>query len=254
MLFPRKKYLERLVENQGNGLVKIVTGGRRCGKSFLLFNIFHNYLMEQGVGEDHIIELSLDDRKNRNLRNPDLLLDYIDSQVKKDGRQYYVMLDEVQLVDDFVEVLLSLMHSPNLEVYVSGSNSKFLSKDVVTEFRGRGKEIRVWPLSFKEFYETKGGDRRAAWNEYYTFGGLPQVALLPSMEQKTDYLSDIFELTYLKDIIDRNHLRNPEGMSQLVRVLASTIGASLSAPALALKPPTTMPVSVPAASTSPLSA
>ncbi len=175
MIIQRQTYLDRLVAGIGNGLVKIVTGGRRCGKSFLLFTLFHQYLVRHGVAESHIIELSLDDRRSRALRNPDTLLDYIDAHLQDDVAKHYVILDEVQLVEDFVEVLLSLMHNPKLEVYVSGSNSKFLSKDVVTEFRGRGEEIRVWPLSFGEYYAAVGGDRRTAWQDYYTFGGLPQV-------------------------------------------------------------------------------
>ena len=163
MIFKRTKYLEKLIAAQGNGLVKIVTGGRRCGKSFLLFNLFHQYLIGSGVEDSHIIELSLDDRKSKAFRDPDVLLDYIDSKISKDGKRYYIILDEIQLVDDFVEVLLSLMHTPMLDIYVSGSNSKFLSKDVVTEFRGRGEEIRIWPLSFSEYYEEIGGDRSIAW-------------------------------------------------------------------------------------------
>ena len=225
MIFKRKKYLERLVAGQGNGLVKIVTGGRRCGKSFLLFNLFHQYLNESGVSESHIIELSLDERKSKPLRNPDALLDYIDSKIGKDNGKYFVILDEVQLVEDFVEVLLSLMHNPRLEVYVSGSNSKFLSKDVVTEFRGRGDEIRVWPLSFAEYYEEMGGDRTMAWRNYYTFGGLPQVALINDDEGKIQFLRNLYELTYLRDIIDRNRLRNEVGMRQLVQILSSCIGS-----------------------------
>ena len=224
--FERKNYLEKLIESQGNGLVKIVTGGRRCGKSFLLFEIFHGYLIGQGVDEKYIVELSLDDRINRSLRNPDVLLDYIEKRTPSDGHTYYVVLDEVQLVDDFVEVLLSLMHKRHLDVYVSGSNSKFLSKDVVTEFRGRGDEIRVWPLSFKEYFEVVGGDRFQAWNEYYTYGGLPQVVQFESAAKKMEYLLNLYELTYLHDVIERNHLRNPEGLSQLTQILASTIGTS----------------------------
>lgn len=226
MIFKRQKYLDKLIAGQGNGLVKIVTGGRRCGKSFLLFNIFHKNLIYNGVSEDHIIELSLDDRKSKSLRDPDALLAYIDERVNQDGRTYYVILDEIQFVEDFVEVLLSLMHTPNVEVYVSGSNSKFLSKDVVTEFRGRGDEIRVWPLSFAEYYEEIGGDRTMAWREYYTFGGLPQVALIKEHEKKIEFLQGMYELTYLRDIIERNHLRNAEGMRQLVQILSSGIGAS----------------------------
>ena len=226
MIFKRQKYLDKLIAGQGNGQVKIVTGGRRCGKSFLLFNIFHKNLISNGVSEDHIIELSLDDRKSKSLRDPDALLAYIDERVNQDGRTYYVILDEIQFVEDFVEVLLSLMHTPNVEVYVSGSNSKFLSKDVVTEFRGRGDEIRVWPLSFAEYYEEIGGDRSMAWREYYTFGGLPQVALIKEHEKKIEFLQGMYELTYLRDIIERNHLRNAEGMRQLVQILSSGIGAS----------------------------
>lgn len=226
MIFKRKKYLDKLVAGQGNGMVKIITGGRRCGKSFLLFNLFHQYLIEHGVDEDHIIGLSLDERKSKPLRNPDALLDYVDERVKRDGNTYYVILDEVQMVDDFVEVLLTLMHNSQLEVYVSGSNSKFLSKDVVTEFRGRGDEIRVWPLSFAEYYEEMGGDRTLSWREYYTYGGLPQVTLIEEREKKIEFLQNIYELTYLKDIIERNHLRNAEGMRQLVQILSSGIGAS----------------------------
>ena len=207
-------------------MVKIVTGGRRCGKSFLLFELFHQYLVGQGVAEDHIIEVSLDDRHSRNLRNPDVLLDYIANHKQKDKKTHYVILDEVQLVEDFVEVLLSLMHDPQLDVFVSGSNSKFLSKDVVTEFRGRGDEIRVWPLSFSEFCEKYSNDKQQAWRDYYTFGGLPQVALTESREKKLEYLHNLYELTYFRDVIERHHLRNEEGLRQLIQVLASGIGSS----------------------------
>lgn len=206
-------------------MVKIVTGIRRSGKSFLLFNLFHQYLTSQGVPENHIIEISLDNRTNKRLRNPDALLDYINRQIQSDGQIYYVILDEVQLVDDFVEVLLSLMQDKRLDVYVSGSNSKFLSKDVVTEFRGRGDEIHLYPLSFAEYYAAVGGDTHAAWKDYYTFGGLPQVLLTSNEEKKMNYLADLYELTYLKDIIERNHLRNQEGLRTLVRILASNVGS-----------------------------
>ena len=226
MLIKRDIYLDKLIERQNNGMVKVITGIRRCGKSFLLFNLFHNYLVSHGVSEEHIIEISFDDRKSKPFRNPDTLLDYIEERVKKDGSIHYIILDEVQMVEDFVEVLLSLMHKPQLEIYVSGSNSKFLSKDVVTEFRGRGDEIRVWPLSFAEYYEELGGDRTLSWREYYTYGGLPQVALLADGERKMEYLRNMYELTYLRDIIDRNHLRNADGMRQLVQILSSGIGSS----------------------------
>lgn len=226
MIIKRDYYLNQLIESQGNGLVKIVTGGRRCGKSFLLFNLFRNYLLDSGVSEDHIVGLSLDDRRSSPLRDPDRLLDYIDSKVRTDGKTHFIILDEVQLVRDFVEVLLSLMHNPQLEIYVSGSNSKFLSKDVVTEFRGRGDEIRVWSLSFSEYYAAVGGDKTAAWKDYYTYGGLPQLLQMPNEQKKIEYLTNLFEVTYLRDVIERNHLRNAAGMRQLVRILASAIGSS----------------------------
>ena len=199
---------------------------RRSGKSFLLMTLFHQYLIEQGVAENHIIEISLDNRKNKPLRNPDALLERIDHLIQSDGQMYYVILDEVQLVDDFVEVLLSLMQDKRLDVYVSGSNSRFLSKDVVTEFRGRGDEIHLFPLSFAEYYAAIGGDKHDAWKEYYTYGGLPQILQIDNEEKKINYLLDLYELTYIKDIIERNHLRNVEGLRALVRVLASNIGSS----------------------------
>ena len=226
MIITRQKYLEMLVAGQGNGLVKIVTGGRRCGKSFLLFQIFHQYLLQHGVDEGHLIEVSLDDRRNRKLCDPDALLDYLDSRIKSDGKTNFIFLDEIQLVDDFIGVLLSLMHTPNTEVYVSGSNSKFLSKDVVTEFRGRGQEIRIWPLSFSDYYGAVGGERSQAWKDYYTFGGLPQILSLGTERAKRSYLRDIYEVTYIKDIVERNKIKVPEGLRELVRILASGIGSS----------------------------
>lgn len=226
MIFERKQYLQKLINGQGNGMVKIVTGIRRCGKSFLLFNIFRQYLLDHGTAEDHIISLSLDDRHNRSLTQPDALLACIDTHIAQDGKQYYVILDEVQLVDDFVGVLLSLMHTPNVEVYVSGSNSKFLSSDVVTEFRGRGWEIRVHPLSFAEYYAVAGGDKQEVLHEYYTYGGLPQVYAMTTPAEKEQYLNNLYETTYLRDIMERNHLQNEDGMRRLVQVLSSDIGAS----------------------------
>lgn len=226
MIITRQKYLDMLVAGQGNGLVKIVTGGRRCGKSFLLFQIFHQYLLQHGVDEGHLIEVSLDDRRNRKLCDPDALLDYLDSRIKSDGKTNFIFLDEIQLVDDFIGVLLSLMHTPNTEVYVSGSNSKFLSKDVVTEFRGRGQEIRIWPLSFSEYYGAVGGERSQAWKDYYTFGGLPQILSSDTERAKRSYLRDIYEVTYIKDIVERNKIKVPEGLRELVRILASGIGSS----------------------------
>ena len=225
MIIQRKKYLDMLISGEGNNLVKIVTGVRRCGKSFLLFKLFRNYLTEKGVDEQHIIELSLDDLRNKKLRNPETLLKYIDSHLLNDKKTTYIILDEVQLVQDFVEVLLSLLHTPFVDVYVSGSNSKFLSKDVVTEFRGRGDEIRVFPLSFSEFYSAVGGDKSEVWKEYYTYGGLPQILEFDSEKKKSDYLKNLYELTYMKDVQERNHLRNADGLFKVVQMLASCIGS-----------------------------
>ena len=225
MIYKRKRYLDKLVSSRENGLVKIITGGRRCGKSFLLFHLFHDYLVGDGVSEDHIIELSLDDRRSSECRDPDKLLAYIDERVAEGSGKYYVILDEVQLVKDFVEVLLSLMHNSRLDVYVSGSNSRFLSKDVVTEFRGRGDEIRVWPLSFSEYCEGSDADRTTLWREYYVYGGLPQLSLMKGSDRKIEYLKNIYELTYFRDIVERNGLRNENGMEQLVEVLSSSIGS-----------------------------
>ena len=214
-----------LISGEGNNLVKIVTGVRRCGKSFLLFKLFRNYLTEKGVDEQHIIELSLDDLRNKKLRNPETLLEYIDSHLLNDKKTTYIILDEVQLVQDFIEVLLTLLHTPFVDVYVSGSNSKFLSKDVVTEFRGRGDEIRVFPLSFSEFYSAVDGDKSEVWKEYYTYGGLPQILEFDSEKKKSDYLKNLYELTYMKDVQERNHLRNADGLFKVVQMLASCIGS-----------------------------
>ena len=225
MIIQRKKYLDMLISGEGNNLVKIVTGVRRCGKSFLLFKLFRNYLTEKGVDEQHIIELSLDDLRNKKLRNPETLLEYIDLHLLNDKKTTYIILDEVQLVQDFVEVLLTLLHTPFVDVYVSGSNSKFLSKDVVTEFRGRGDEIRVFPLSFSEFYSAVDGDKSEVWKEYYTYGGLPQILEFDSEKKKSDYLKNLYELTYMKDVQERNHLRNADGLFKVVQMLASCIGS-----------------------------
>lgn len=229
MIFERKHYLDKLISAEGNGMIKIVTGIRRCGKSFLLFNLFHNYLINKGVNSTHIIELAMDDNHNKKLLNADALLEYIDNHIVNDGDTNYVLLDEIQLVDDFVGVMLSLLHMHNVETYVSGSNSKFLSKDVVTEFRGRGWEIRVHPLSFAEYYEGVGGELLKAMNDYYTYGGLPKVAQLKSELEKKQYLSDVYATIYMRDIIERNHLQNEEGLMAIMRVLASDIGTSFNA-------------------------
>ncbi|MCQ2360407.1 MAG: ATP-binding protein [Paludibacteraceae bacterium] len=226
MVFERKSYLQQLIDSRGNGIVKIVTGIRRCGKSYLLCNLFHAWLIKYGVAEDHIIQLGLDTRKNKALLNPDKLIEFVEGKIVNDGAITYVILDEIQLVDDFVGVILSFMQMPNVDVYVSGSNSKFLSSEVATEFRGRGKEIRVHPLSFAEYFEAVGGDRDKALDIYYKYGGLPQVAQMDDEREKREYLLNIYETVYLRDVIDRNHLRNPEGLRQLIQVLASNISCS----------------------------
>ena len=226
MIFERKYYLNQLIHGMGNGMVKIVTGIRRCGKSFLLFNLFRNHLLQNGVREDHMIGLSLDDLRNSELRNPIKLLDYIESKLQNDGTTHYVILDEVQLVDRFVEVLLSLMHLPNLEIYVSGSNSKFLSSDIVTEFRGRGDEIRVYPLTMSELMEEMKADFYSALKLYFRYGGLPQAVLQGDEHKREEFLRVMYDTTYLRDVVERNHLRNVLGMRELVQVLASNIGAT----------------------------
>ena len=225
MLFKRKTYIEKLISADGNGMIKIVTGIRRCGKSFLLFNLFKQHLLDTGVAEDHIIEVNLEDRRNRKLRDPDALLDHIDGLMVDKGK-YYILLDEVQMVKDFEDVLNSYLHVSNAEVYVTGSNAKFLSKDVITEFRGRGWEIRVRPLSFSEYYEGIGGDFRNALETYYIYGGLPAVALLNTAEEKQTYLRSVYETVYLRDVLQRNSLRNADGMWELVKILASSMGSS----------------------------
>jgi hypothetical protein len=225
MLFERKYYLSQLQNADGNGMIKIITGMRRCGKSFLLFNIFRKSLLERGIHEDHIIKVNLEDRRNKKLRNPDALLEHID-KLMTDTEKYYILLDEVQLVSEFEDVLNSYLDVPNAEVYVTSSNAKFLSRDIITEFRGRGWEVRIHPLSFAEYYEVIGGEKAEALDQYYKYGGLPAVAGMKRARDKQNYLRKIFETVYLRDVIDRNHLKNADGLRELVRILASTMGAS----------------------------
>lgn len=225
MLFERKYYLSQLQNADGNGMIKIITGMRRCGKSFLLFNIFRKSLLQRGIHEDHIIKVNLEDRRNKKLRNPDALLEHID-KLMTDAEKYYILLDEVQLVSEFEDVLNSYLGVPNAEVYVTGSNAKFLSRDIITEFRGRGWEVRIHPLSFAEYYEVIGGEKAEALDQYYKYGGLPAVAGMKRAKDKQNYLREIFETVYLRDVIDRNHLKNADGLRELVRILASTMGAS----------------------------
>lgn len=224
MLISRDKYLDALKIRINNNMIKVITGIRRCGKSYLVFKIFYNFLLESGVPEDHIIKIELDQRKNREYRNPDKILDYIDSLINDDN-QYYVLLDEVQMLDEFEEVLNSLLHIDNVDVYVTGSNSKFLSKDIITEFRGRGDEVHVYPLSFKEFMEAYDGDIYKGWAEYVTYGGLPLAVTMKTDEQKAQYLTTLFSETYIKDIIERNHIEKEQELNDLINVIASTIGA-----------------------------
>ena len=224
MEIKRDIYLDRLIRREKNGLIKIVTGVRRCGKSYLLFNLFHNYLLEKGVREDHIIEIALDDRSNKELRDPDNMLKYVKERIV-DKDTYYIILDEVQLLAEFEDVLNSFMHIRNADVYVTGSNSKFLSSDLVTEFRGRGDEIRIYPLSFREYCSVYEGSADEAWDDYFTYGGLPLILSRETTEEKAEYLMSLFQKVYLSDIIDRHKVRHQEELDELVDILASAVGS-----------------------------
>ena len=229
MNIERNIYLDRLVHRMHNGMIKVITGIRRCGKSYLLFKLFYRYLLEQGVPEENIIVMELDRWKNREYRNPEVLLDYIDSHMP-DDKQYYILLDEVQMMENFEEVLNSLLHYPNADIYVTGSNSKFLSSDILTEFRGRGDEVHVFPLSFSEFMQVYSGDVYHGWADYVMYGGLPLCATMQTEEQKVQYLSKLFEETYLKDILERHNIAKTQELEDLVNILASAVG-SLTNPA-----------------------
>ena len=224
MEIKRDLYLNKLINKKHNGLIKVITGIRRCGKSYLLFNLFKDYLAAEVTDEQHIIEIAFDSFENKRFRDPDVLYPYLKDKVCDDG-MYYVLLDEVQLLGEFEAVLNSLTRMKNVDVYVTGSNARFLSKDVITEFRGRGDEVRIYPLSFSEFYSAYDGDYDDAWNEYMTYGGLPQTAVLRSERQKAEYLKNIFSNVYLKDVVERNHIQNSEELGTLVDILASAIGA-----------------------------
>ena len=220
----RNSYLKQLISGKQNGLIKIVTGIRRCGKSYLLFKIFRNHLLEQGVTPDHIISLALDDILNEEYCDPKKLVLYIKENIK-DSQIHYVLLDEVQMVDNFVGALNSLLHIDNVDVYVTGSNSKFLSSDIATEFRGRGDEIRIYPLSFSEFLSEYSGDKNDAWRDYITYGGLPLILSLESSQQKSNYLHNLYQTVYLKDLIDRNGIKKAVEFDALTKVMASSIGS-----------------------------
>ena len=224
MIIKRDFYLSKLIQHKKNGLVKIITGIRRCGKSYLLFKLFRDHLLESGIKEDHIISVALDDFGNRRLQNPDELYNYVKSQII-DGEDYFILLDEIQLVPEFESVINGFMHIDNADIYITGSNSKFLSSDIITEFRGRGDEIRVYPLNFSEFYSVYGGDFDNAWIMYCNYGGMPLCLSMETLADKAKYLTGLFDTTYLADIINRNNLRGNEEINELTDVLASSIGS-----------------------------
>lgn len=225
MIIQRKKYLDRLIAHKHNGLIKVITGIRRCGKSYLLFKLFKEHLLSEGVMPSHIIEIELDNRINKSLRDPDKCLEYVRNLIKDQDR-YYLLIDEVQYMSEFEDVLNSFLHIENLDTFVTGSNSKFLSKDIITEFRGRGDEISIYPLSFEEYIqtcpETAWDD---AWNQYSRYGGLPYTALLTDAEEKGAYLKKLFNEVYIKDILERNNIRNDIGIEQLINIISSGIGS-----------------------------
>jgi predicted AAA+ superfamily ATPase len=220
----RDGYLNKLIGKERNGLIKVVTGVRRSGKSYLLLNLFHDHLIQKGGDESHIIEVALDDRSNKELRNPDSMLRYVKEKIK-DNQTYYVILDEVQLLEEFEDVLNSFLHIRNADVYVTGSNSKFLSSDIITEFRGRGDEIRVYPLCFREYAAAHGGTTEEAWDDYFIYGGLPLILSRRTPEEKVEYLQTLFQKVYLSDIVDRHKVRNRDELDELVNILASAIGS-----------------------------
>ena len=209
---------------QNNGMIKVITGMRRCGKSFLLFEIFTSYLEKNGVAPDHIIKVDLENYKNRAMRNPDNLYAYVESRII-DGGMYYILLDEVQMLDNFEDVLNGFLKMRNVDVYVTGSNAKFLSKDIITEFRGRGFEVKMYPLSFSEFMSAYSGSVQAGFNEYMLYGGLPQILSYTSEEQKVRFLKTLFDETYIKDIKDRHDIRKDDDLEELINIMASGIGA-----------------------------
>lgn len=224
MVINRDIYLNRLIASKHNGLIKIITGLRRCGKSYLLFKLFKEHLRNVGVDDNHVIQVDLEDRRNKNLRNPDVLLAHIDSKMK-DNDMYYILLDEVQCVKDFEDVLNSYLKIENADIYVTGSNSKFLSTDIITEFRGRGTQICVHPLSFAEIMSVDQRHPIDVWNDYYTYGGLPLVLSLSTDEAKESYLKDLYAKVYLTDIKDRYSIRCDSELQELLQIIASTIGS-----------------------------
>ena len=224
MKIGRDVYLNKLISKRHNGLIKVVTGMRRCGKSYLLFNLFKEYLVNEGVAENHIIEIAFDSFENKRYRDPEVLFPYIMEKMS-DERMYYVLLDEVQMLDDFESVLNSLGRKQNVDVYVTGSNAKFLSKDIITEFRGRGDEVHMYPLTFGEFMSVYDGDKQEGWRDYVLFGGIPLVLGFETADQKSDFLKSLFEETYISDITGRNKIRNKAELEELLNILSSAIGS-----------------------------
>lgn len=228
MIVNRYRYIEQLSRSKNNGLIKIITGLRRSGKSFLLKKLFHQHLLDEGVREDHILVIDMESRKNREFKNPDYLLDWVEKMMI-DDESYYIIIDEVQEVEDFVEVLSSLSVTEGTDVYVTGSNSRFLSSDVVTEFRGRGDEIHVWPLSFKEFMTVYDGSKEDGWAEYILYGGLPQLLTQVGDEKKADFLRRLYRTVYLRDIYERNNIELRPEFEEMSKTVASSIGAPVNA-------------------------
>lgn len=224
-IYPREKYVQQLLSLRQNGLVKIVTGLRRVGKSYLLFGLFRQRLLQEGVPEDHIIGIPLDSYANKHLRKADTLYQFVQDKIQSTAERYYVLIDEVQLLEDFVDVLNGFLYMPNVDVYVTGSNARFLSSDVVTEFRGRGTQVHLYPLSFKEIHEVSNIDVFTLWQDYMYYGGLPMVVLANNAQQKAQILQDLLKETYLSDIISRNQVKNDSDLEELLVLLASNIGA-----------------------------
>ena len=224
MEIKRDRYLNLLISKKHNGLIKVITGMRRCGKSYLLFTLFKDYLLSEGIEKNHIIEIAFDAYENKQYRDPDVLYPYLKEQIKDDG-MYYVLLDEVQLLGEFEAILNSLTRMKNVDVYVTGSNARFLSKDVITEFRGRGDEVHMYPLSFAEFMSVYPGAKQDGWNEYMLYGGLPLVLSVTAPDQKIAFLKSLFEETYISDIVGRHNIRNKAELEELLNILSSAIGS-----------------------------
>ena len=224
MEIKRDRYLNTLISKKHNGLIKVITGMRRCGKSYLLFTLFKNHLTESGVADDHIVEIPFDSFENKKYRDPEILYPYVKEQIADDG-MYYILLDEVQLLGEFESVLNGFMRMKNVDVYVTGSNARFLSKDIITEFRGRGDELHIQPLSFAEFMSVYDGNKYDGWNEYVLYGGLPPVVLLRTAEQKIELLKSLFQETYINDIISRHSVKHRDEFEELINILASAIGS-----------------------------